>query len=105
MPHLYVRWIGIYEGYRQGYTIYKLLKIEHFARFQRTYYIIGALSLGIFCGFYFTRNLMSDVTGVLIFMVSLGIAVYARTKRTMVYRTILVPLLFSLLVGILVIGL
>jgi mannose/fructose/N-acetylgalactosamine-specific phosphotransferase system component IID len=102
MPHLYVRWVGILEGYRQGYNIYRILKIEHFSHFQRLYMLLGAASLGIFCGFYMFDNLLSDALGVLVFLISLGIAMYARTRRTMVYRPILIPLTISLIVGILV---
>jgi mannose/fructose/N-acetylgalactosamine-specific phosphotransferase system component IID len=102
MPHLYIRWTGIMEGYRQGYNIYRILKIEHFAWFQKRYMFLGAASLGIFCGYYLFDNLLTDVLGVFVFLVSLGIAIYARTRRTMVYRPILIPLTISLIVGILV---
>lgn len=102
VPHLYVRWIGIREGYTQGYNVYKYLRIEHFARFEKVYTFIGAISLGLFCGFYFSSELNSKGAGVLVFLISLGLAVYVRTQKTMVYRTMLIPLIVSLIIGILV---
>jgi len=102
MPHLYVRWCGLVEGYRNGYNVYKLLKIEHFSRLRKSYLIFGAVSLGLFSGTYIFENLALGPVAIVVFLGSMIITYYTRTHKMFVYSAILIPLIFALLMGLLV---
>jgi mannose/fructose/N-acetylgalactosamine-specific phosphotransferase system component IID len=102
VPHLYIRWNGLIEGYRQGYNVYKLLKIEHFSKLRKSYLLLGAFSLGIFGGTYLVENFGKEWIGIIVFLGSMLIAYYMRTHKMMIYNAIFIPLIFAIIIGLLV---
>ena len=44
-PHLYLRYRGIWEGYRQGIQVYKLLNEQRYNLLYRLYYGLAVVSL------------------------------------------------------------
>jgi len=102
VPHLYIRWIGLVEGYKEGFNIYRRVKIEHFLRLKNIFLFCGALALGILIGFYANNNLTEDLFGLVVFVVSFITVIYIRYSKTRVYRTILIPLLISIILGLIV---
>ncbi|MGD9487749.1 MAG: PTS system mannose/fructose/sorbose family transporter subunit IID [Calditrichaceae bacterium] len=100
VPHIYVRFFGIIKGYQEGYQSYKQIKIERFALLKNFFLHLGTVAIGAFIGFIAIKNLHSDLTGLLVFASSIGLAVYLRNKKMAVYSPILLPLILAFMIGI-----
>jgi mannose/fructose/N-acetylgalactosamine-specific phosphotransferase system component IID len=100
-PHLFTRSMGLVRGYRTGYGIYKLLRIENFKYLNGIYQAIGAVTLGIFSGNFFVTALSADILAGAIFILSGIMAYMVKIKRRTVYWPVIIPLIVTTILGIL----
>lgn len=103
VPHIYVRFFGIIKGYQEGYQSYKQIKIERFAILKNFFLVLGTTAIGAFIGYIAIKNLHTDLTGLLVFFSSVGLAVYLRNRKMAVYSPILLPLILAFMIGIVVV--
>ena len=102
IPHIYIRFSGIINGYRQGVNVYKLLTLQNFKFLRNIYRTTGALSIGIlFCYSILTYSSENILYG-LIFLFSMVSAYLYKKFRQSFYGSILVPLVISVLLGVLI---
>jgi len=99
-PHFYVRYMGLRRGYEQGYGVCDALKVEHFKLIKHVYGLLGAISVGVVAGIYLSSLQVNDYLGVALFLSAILIAGYFKTSKSRTYWAMILPLLFSVLVGI-----
>ncbi|HGY57439.1 MAG TPA: hypothetical protein ENK44_17155 [Caldithrix abyssi] len=98
-PHLYIRYMGLKEGYKQSFGVYKILKIEHFNFLLNPYKIIGGSALGFVIGYMLISSAAQHTSYLAVFLISLLSAAYLRQSKQMVYLPIVVPIVISLIIG------
>lgn len=102
IPHLYVRILGLQEGYRLGFQVYKILNLNHFTLLKKTYGAIGAIALGVIIGTAFIKLGEATVPHVAVFIISiLSAYVFWKWKQNY-YGSILFPLLMAIVLGIII---
>ncbi len=100
ISHLMVRIRGQRLGYEKGYHIYKEIRIEKYGRSKRTYHIIGAILLGLLTGYLIGWSDSQHIIATLVFFGSMVLAYYVKTVRQSFYGSILIPLLFMVIAGL-----
>ncbi len=101
VPHLYIRAKGLWQGYQEGFEIYKTLRMEHFRRLKSFYALIGSIALGVFIGYTISMELNESVLSGITFLTT-GIAtMLIRTKSSSFYLPIGVAILLALIIGLL----
>jgi PTS system mannose-specific IID component len=102
IPHLYIRLNGILIGYQQGINVYRSLTLDNFKLLKNIYRTIGALSLGILFGYsminYSQENFFQ---GIVLLSAMLSAYLYKKFIQSF-YGSIIVPLLFIMLLGIII---
>jgi mannose/fructose/N-acetylgalactosamine-specific phosphotransferase system component IID len=101
IPHLYIRVFGIVNGYKFGFDIYKVLNIENYKKFKNIYGILGAIALGVLLSFsiFVYSNVSLSYAGIFLFSV-FGSYVMLKYKKVF-YTSIILPLILSVVIGIL----
>ena len=102
IPHLYIRFYGILNGYRQGVNVYKLLTLDNFKSLRNLYRTIGALSLGIFFSYSIVNYSGENLFNGIIFILSILCAYLYKKFKQSFYGSILLPLLLSIILGIII---
>ena len=102
IPHFYIRIYGLLRGYEMGYTVYKILNLDHFKIVRRTYGAIGALALGIIISYYGLHNANANFWFIIVFALSFFSAYFYRKIWQSVYRSLVLPLLVAVLLGFLI---
>jgi mannose/fructose/N-acetylgalactosamine-specific phosphotransferase system component IID len=74
VPHLQIRAIGLWKGYKSGFDIYKSLKSEKFARIRKAYQIGGALLLGMIIAFLLITTIQTDYMQSVVFVLGILMA-------------------------------
>ncbi len=100
LPHLYVRIFGMLQGYQQGFSICKHLKIDNFKFIKKTYLIVGILSICLVVGYIGTFWVGNDLFAMLVFVSSIIVSVYLKSKKAKTYLAMLLPLLIAIIVGL-----
>ncbi|MBN2425482.1 MAG: PTS system mannose/fructose/sorbose family transporter subunit IID [Calditrichaceae bacterium] len=101
-PHLFTRSMGLVRGYRSGYEIYRLLKIENFKYLNNIYRTIGAIAIGIFTGYFLTSAVSADWLAGAVFISSGIVAFFIRIWKKAVYWPVIIPILLTLLTGMII---
>jgi mannose/fructose/N-acetylgalactosamine-specific phosphotransferase system component IID len=102
VPHLYIRYNGIKEGYNQGFEVYKLLSVSRYKKYQYFYVALGSLGLGFIISYSFLVYEMSNLFHALAFLFAIVIAYnFYRIKRSF-YRNAGFTLLAAVVFGIIV---
>lgn len=102
IPHFYVRFFGLKRGYKEGLGIYKTLHSDNFALLIKIYSGSGAMVLGASIGFLTVRIADQNLIGLTIFLMSIIIAYFLRSKKRMTYIPVFLPLLIAFMIGIIV---
>jgi mannose/fructose/N-acetylgalactosamine-specific phosphotransferase system component IID len=101
MPHLYIRYYGLREGYRLGYQIYKKLRIENFNSLRKSYHLIGAITIGVIVGFLMINVVNTHLTDSVIFAISFLGAIGLKKLKQGLFVAVLIPLLITFIIGML----
>lgn len=99
IPHFHIRVMGLWKGYKNGYNIYKCLKIEEFAKVKSIYQILGALLLGAVIATVFINSGTNDFRGALVFILAVLGTGFMRYKGKLMHISILVALGLALVIG------
>ena len=102
VPHLYIRYYGIREGYRQGFTVYKLLSAQRYKKYINFYIGLGAMGLGFVISYSFlTYEQVSTYHGIA-FIFCVSVAYYYHKIKRSFYRNVGFSLLTAILLGIII---
>lgn len=102
IPHLYIRIIGIFKGYHSGFEIYKFLNLENFRTVRNIYGALGALALGTIIGFCLIQNSATNISHAVIFALCFFSAYFYKKWQQSVYRSLTLPILLAIILGILI---
>jgi mannose/fructose/N-acetylgalactosamine-specific phosphotransferase system component IID len=100
IPHLYIRMIGLWKGYKAGFEIYKMLKIENFKTVRNIYGALGALALGMVFSFSLFQNSSYEIKFAVVFLICSFIAYYYKKLKQSIYRSLALPVIIAVLLGI-----
>ncbi|KAA3618485.1 MAG: hypothetical protein D8M58_13555 [Calditrichaeota bacterium] len=100
MPHLYIRISGMMQGYKEGFLICKYLKIDNFKFIKTTYSVLGITAIGLVAGYIGASRLGFDPFAIFVFISSIIISIFYKSKKAKTYVSMLVPLLVALIIGI-----
>jgi mannose/fructose/N-acetylgalactosamine-specific phosphotransferase system component IID len=102
VPHLYIRYYGIVEGYRKGFEVYRLIKLDRYRKYRNFYVALGALSLGFIIAYSFLRYETNNLFQGLVFAGCVFGAFYFHTLSRSFYRNVVFLLVLAVCFGILV---
>lgn len=102
IPHIYIRYAGIVRGYNEGLSIYRKLRKDSFLSWQKVYSIMGGICLSLIVGCLVHQSVQRDLIEVPIFWMSFGIAYFLRSQRRMTYLPVFIPLIISIVLGMLI---
>jgi PTS system mannose-specific IID component len=102
IPHIYIRFNGIINGYRQGVNVYKLLTLDNFRLLRNIYQTIGSFSVGVLISYSLTNYSGENIFYGLIFIISMICAYLYKKFRQSFYGSILIPLTLAILLGVLI---
>ncbi len=98
-PHLYIRITGMVKGYKEGFSIFKFLKIENFKLIRVFYSILGVISIGLVTGWIAAKDINFNIPAIIVFVLSLGFAWYIKSKKSKTYLAMIFPVVIALIVG------
>ncbi len=101
IPHLYIRFTGLWKGYQSGYNTYKLLKKENYARVKSVYRILGAVMLGIVMVTVLNKNGSRDMGALLVFVLAITGSAFLRGKRVYMQPIVLLSMGLAAIIGLL----
>jgi mannose/fructose/N-acetylgalactosamine-specific phosphotransferase system component IID len=99
VPHLYIRIVGIIRGYKEGFSVFKFLKIENFKQIRVFYSILGVISIGLITGWIAASYINLNIPAIIVFILSLGFALYTKSKKSKTYLAMIFPVVIALIVG------
>jgi mannose/fructose/N-acetylgalactosamine-specific phosphotransferase system component IID len=99
IPHIYIRFYGIWQGYRLGFNIYKVLNLDRYHLLLNSYLFIGAIALGTFTGYTMSSIANMNVSYLIVFLISIIITYLYRKYKQSFYGIILISLSVSLVLG------
>jgi len=102
IPHFYIRYAGIVNGYKEGTGVYKILRNENFTFLKILYMAIGAFALGVFLGFILFSSVQKNMIEIPIFLMSGTIAFFLRSQKRMTYLPVLIPMVVAIVLGLLI---
>jgi len=102
IPHIYIRWQGVFKGYRHGPNIIRQINIGQFSRLMAIYGGLGSLALGLAIGYVMMRSSMNNVTEIPILLISIIVAYYLRSKKKLTYSPVFLSLIIALVLGIVI---
>jgi mannose/fructose/N-acetylgalactosamine-specific phosphotransferase system component IID len=100
IPHIYIRFYGLWKGYKMGFNIYKLLNVERYRLLMNFYMFIGAIALGIFMGYTMASLSSLQLSYLIVFLASTTITYLYRKYKQSFYGSILISLSSSLILGL-----
>jgi PTS system mannose-specific IID component len=99
-PHLYIRIFGMMQGYKEGFLVCKYLKIDNFKFIKTVYSVVGIIAIGLVAGYVGATRLGYDFYALFVFISSIVVAIYFKSKKAKTYVAMLLPLLIAIIVGI-----
>jgi len=102
IPHIYIRYIGIVRGYKEGLSIYRKLNMGTFKNWMSAYSMLGSIAFGMVTGYLIYKSMENDLVEIPVFFMAFGIAFFLRSQKKMTYLPILIPLVISIVMGILI---
>jgi len=102
IPHIYIRMIGLVKGYQAGFQIYKMLNLERFKAVRYVYGSLGAIALGTIFSYSFFQSGSEDIAYAGVFIVCFLIAYYYKKLKQSVYRSLTLPVIIAVLLGLLI---
>lgn len=99
IPHIYLRYIGIWEGYRYGLDIYKRLSDDRFRKLRRAYAFMGVAAFTIFLGALAIHLLSNQFSDMVILLISAAVVSLIRQFSLNFYLTVLVSFGVCLVLG------
>ncbi len=99
IPHFYLRYKGIVEGYQYGTDVYKVFKSERFENLRKFYTVIGGLTFGLFTAVLAYRFYLQSSLMFFIFIGSIPYAMLLYKIHKNFYLTTLFTLGFFIIVG------
>lgn len=103
IPHIYLRYIGIWEGYRYGLEIYKRLGDDRFRKLRRAYSFMGVAAFTVFLGALAIHLLSINLTYMMILLISAAVVSFIRRFSLNFYLTVLVSFGVCLALGFLLV--
>ncbi len=101
IPHIYIRYKGIVDGYEAGFNVYKKIRIDTYRKLIRSFKIIGVIGIGMLFIWTFQQALIMHWRVSIIFVLSFVLGFVLRLKRNMFYTPVLASMILAILVGIL----
>ncbi len=102
IPHLYIRFYGILEGYRKGLQVYKIISLERYKKYSAFYMGFGAISLGFVVSYSFFNYETSNLYHALVFILCMVVAFYFHKLKRSFYRNTIFSLIAAVIFGIIV---
>jgi PTS system mannose-specific IID component len=102
IPHFYVRITGIFQGYRLGVDVYKVLNLDEYKNLKKYYGAMGAVTLGCISGFSFIKFTQVEWWQGILFLGSMVSAYSIWKWRQNFYQAVLFSLALILLLGIII---
>ena len=102
VPHLYIRYYGIMEGYKKGFEVYKLISLKRYKKYRNFYVGLGAVSLGFIVSYSFFKYEASNLFHALAFALCVAVAFYFHKLKRSFYRNAIFSLIAAVLFGIIV---
>jgi mannose/fructose/N-acetylgalactosamine-specific phosphotransferase system component IID len=102
IPHLYIRYYGIVDGYKRGFEVYKIISLDRYKKYRSFYIGLGAASLGFVIGYLFLKYELNNIYQGLVFAGCVVVAYYFHKLKRSFYRTVVFSLLAAVLFGIIV---
>jgi mannose/fructose/N-acetylgalactosamine-specific phosphotransferase system component IID len=97
VPHLYIRWGGLKQGYRLGFEVYKVLNLEVYKKLKFVYSALGAITLGGIIAYSCMKFGQVEWQLGLLFLVSMGTAFYIWKWRQNFYQAALFSIAIAFL--------
>lgn len=101
IPHFYIRFIGLTEGYEFGLDVYKCLTNDRFKSLEKIYFYVGVAAFLVFIVILAWNYYQEDPTKVAILAGSVFYSAILYKISSNLYSTIFFSILFFLLVGFL----
>jgi len=101
VPHIAIRIYGLYSGYKEGFSIFKFLKMEKFSKLSIVYTIIGVLSISGIIGWVSANQITYDFFMMIVFLLSITASYYLKSKLSKSYLAIITPVVIAILMGVL----
>jgi mannose/fructose/N-acetylgalactosamine-specific phosphotransferase system component IID len=105
IPHFRIRYKGLQIGYEKGLNVYKYLRLEKFKSLINRFMIIGALSSGLLLTVFLVKTYTGCIKETLFFVLILVSSFVIRKRTSNIYLALLIPLLLSMIVGIVMVEL
>jgi len=102
IPHLYIRYYGIVDGYNKGFEVYKIISLDRYKKYRNFYIGLGAASLGFVISYSFLKYELNNIYQGLVFAGCVVVAFYFHKLKRSFYRNVLFSLLAAVLFGIIV---
>lgn len=102
IPHLYIRMIGLIKGYHSGFEIYKLLNLDNYRTVKNIYGSLGALALGIIFAFSILKSGEVNISYAIVFALSFLSAYFYKKWWHSVYRSLVIPIIFAVILGMVI---
>jgi mannose/fructose/N-acetylgalactosamine-specific phosphotransferase system component IID len=100
IPHLYIRFYGLWRGYKMGVKIYKVLNIDRYRLLMNFYIFFGAIALGIFIGYHMYSFGRAELSYLIVFLVTITFTYLYRKYKQSFYGIILISLSISIILGL-----
>lgn len=100
-PHLYIRISGMVKGYKEGFSIFKFLKIENFKLIGVFYSFLGIFSISFVTGWIAAKYISYNLPAIVVFVLSLGFTLYMKSKKSKTYLAMIFPIIIAIIIGFL----
>lgn len=101
IPHLYIRFVGLTEGYQYGLNVYQCLTKDRFKSLEKIYFYVGAVTFLVFIVLLTWKYYQEAPTQLVILAGSVFYSAILYKISINLYSTIFFSVLFFLLVGFL----
>ena len=99
IPHVYLRYKGIWEGYEYGLDVYKRLRNERFKKLETIYLMLGFPAFTLFIITLLISLFTSNIHQFVVFVFAVGSVYIIRKFTNNFYFTVVVAFFASLVVS------
>ncbi len=100
VPHFFIRWRGMLQGFDEGLMVCRILKTENFKKLKRAYSAIGLVCISILSGYILSQNFLVDWVEFLLFIICFITAFILKVKLAKVYYAVSIPIIIGLIWGV-----